>query len=777
MPTTCRGGAAPAQAWLQLLLAALLLLLLAATPPLLVSAQGGFLPFPTGDPPQMGSLQRLPELQCFHPSNRPPAVASLNGTTLTRGPTTCAAPIVDVGEVIAAKAGTAVDDRSTHWLITGDPSVSQQVRGMAAEPRDGRFARLSWWVRPEFDLDGRSTGDFDAFTGRSATELDKYRGLVISALTLQRNTDSGEVQRVSGKYEVLTVSSVTRAVCLHADCSDLTAVDTTGRGACSSSESDDTKEDLGVGGEDALSVVTHTTEGGLPLPVSAVQRGFLGLGRAVMVRGGWLPNPKWDLTATLHSWLDSYPVPVPDKLGGANSTDPSKWALNASAGASDWLAKVAFVLCKEPVPQYLDKELLCEGIQQADPDVEEVTYDKKKYRQDQSSKKGAFAGWAIVPARGERLSVDNCTTFGASNWSMPAPAEPLWLAGTASREINGASPEERGLAGRLGRCSQPIEKTDTWRLDNYQRNNRYEAVSSVEDVLLKGSYAGVDAPDDAFSRSEAFVTGMLVAITAIGAATFVPDDPKWNSVGDLARFALTATVGLSSVASFGLLYWKERKGARWITSTTHKSLHVAFSNTTADCRGLPKVCNGTADGLRGTNVLLSETVAVVTTNGYRPLKILLLGWGAAALYATIVGAIFFAKMYRGRSKPANDSSSALEPVSDEVDGGKAKPPATGPPAADEEAAWLPPPPPHCWAARPEEPPQPTLARRALSSCLPPRSAPPPSVGRPTSRPDRGLFTPLPTPAPALVRSHTDRSAWRSSTGSPLLPRTPPPRSP
>lgn len=773
MPTTCRGGAAAAEAWLQLLLAALLLLLVAATPPLSVSAQGRFLPFPTGDPPRMGSLQRLPELQCFHPSNNPPAVASLNGTTLKRGPTTCAAPIVDVGEVIAAKAGTAVDDRSTHWLITGYPSVSQQVRGMAAEPRDGRFARLSWWVRPEFDSDGRSTGDFDAFTGRSATELDKYRGLVISALTLQRNTVRGEVRRVSGKYEVLTVSSVTRAVCLHANCSDLTAVDTTGQGACSSSACDNTKEDSHVRWEDALSVVTHTKEGGITSPVSAVQRSFLGLGRAVMVRGGWLPSPAWDLTATLHSRLVSYPVRVPDELGGPDFAR-SKWALNAGTGASDWLAKVAFVLCKKPVPQYLDEKLLCEGILQADPVVKEVTYDKKPYHQDQSSKKGALARWRIIPARGERRNVDSCHTFGALNWSMPAPAEPLWLAGTASREINGASPEEQGLAGRLGRCSHPIEKTDIWLLDNYERNNRYEAVRSVEDVLLKGSYAGVDAPDDAFSRSEAFVTGMLVAITAIGAATFVPDDSKWNSVGDLARFALTATVGLSSVASFGLLYWKERKGARWITSTTHKSLHVAFPIITDHCTGLPQECNGAGNGLRGTNVLLSETVAVVTTNGYRPLKILLLGCGAAALYATIVGAIFLAKMYRGRNKSANDKSSASGPVSDEGDGGKAKPSTAGPPAADEEAAWLSPPPPNCWAARPEETPQPTLARRALSSCLPPRSAPPPSVGRPTPRPDRGLFTPLPTLAPALLRSHTDRSAWRSSTGSPLLPRTPPP---
>lgn len=644
------------------------LLLLAPVMAFPVCAQRLTQPFPVGNLSHVGSLQRMPELQCFLPLHTDTLNASIDDVHFKRGNGSCTAPVVNVGEVLDAQVGKAVEERSTNWLLRNDRSLPRRVRGLAETWPEGRSSS-SWFLPPERESDGQSTTDFEAVTGRPIDPLNRYRALIAGYLTLKRNSDSGEVLRVSGKYEVLAVTSVTRAVCLRSDCSDLTAVDTTGLGACSSSTCD------GYGPpnwldmddpEDALTIVTHTaTEGGSAetMPVSAVHSSFLGLGRAAMVREGWLPRPTWSLTSALNIWLYTSPGRTPEEMGGGQGVQVAPhWTLNGGANASttgngsNWLAKVAFVLCQEPVPKYLDKELLCKGVPQQKPVDEEVMYNKKAYRtRDRFGRKSAVAEWAVIPARGERSSVENCTSLNILNLTTHENAtqltEPLWLAGAAAREINGASPEEVALAGRLGRCSVPVPvDIATWRLRQYARERRRDVADEVVDDLTSGRREGVDAPDDAFSRSEAFVTGFLVALTAIGAITFVPNDPNWKSKRDVARFFVTITVGLGSVASFGLLYWKERKGERWIASLTHKAIAVNFSNTTIECYGLPTTCSGSELGLRGTSVFLSETLAVVTTNGYRPHKVLLLAWVALGIYIIVVSAIFVGMLARSRGR-------------------------------------------------------------------------------------------------------------------------------
>lgn len=104
-------------------------------------------------------------------------------------------------------------------------------------------------------------------------------------------------------------------------------------------------------------------------------------------------------------------------------------------------------------------------------------------------------------------------------------------------------------------------------------------------------------------------------------------------------------MGFGSIASFALLFWKERKGDERTTSTTHKRLHVAFSSTTRQCHDSNFMCDANQTGVNGTNVIQSETsVEVMSTYGYRPLKILFLGGGAAAVYASIVALIFAMKV-------------------------------------------------------------------------------------------------------------------------------------
>lgn len=612
----------------------------------------------------MSSLQNMPELQCYSPPRSAPPISSINGKPIARGNDTCVAPVVEVGQVLAASKSTPAEDRSSDWLVRRERSTAWNVRSMAATA-SGRRIMGTWWVLPpEQDSDGRSTGDFEAVRGKRMSSLDKYRALLTGLLTLHRNTDSGEVWRVSSKYEVLAVTSVRRAVCLRPDCSDLTAVDTTGRGACSATACEG--EDEPQGGDDALTVVTHNPEGGgPPRPVSAVQHGLLGLGRAAMVQGGWLPRTAYGLTAHLRSCLFASPGRAPWKLETGETC--SNWTLNGGAGPvadarpADWLARVAFVLCQEPVPRYLDAKRLCKGVPQQAPLEQKVTYDKEAFRtQSKSGRKRTIAHWYVQPARHEREAVPSCPLFFPSSPTAneSLPTEPLWLAGTASREINAEAPEEADLVARLGRCTVPAPvDVDTAELRVFERTQRREAVSRVVETLTSGDFAVVDVPDNPFPRSEAFVTGMLVVITAIGALSFVPKQGDWKCRKDWARFLITTAVGACSLAAFGLLYWKERKGYRWMTSATYKTLDVAFANTTGDCVGLPETCSATVTGLAGSSVIMSETFAVVSTNGYKPLKILLLGVGAALLYVSIVVSVLVVYVRRGHKKAAAEAGS------------------------------------------------------------------------------------------------------------------------
>lgn len=769
METSLREPAPAVTRPLLVVLLPLLLLGVAAAAALPVAATEPLRYFPFGKfPTKFGSLHRMPELQCWGDANpASPRFASLNLEPFSRGARTCAAPLVDVGEVVAANASTPPGVRRTDWLIAKRPSLSWLVRWLATRTHHDRFAHTAWRVPPQWSSHGRSFGDFAAATGQRLEWKDRYRAQLFGLMTLQRNTVSGEVHRVSAKYEVVAVTAVTRAVCLLSDCSDLTAVDTTSRGACSASACNDTSSACRVSKEDAVTVVTHppAATGGARLPVSAVQRSFLGLGRGAMVQRGWLPIPTWNLTARLLTWLHLYPGRAPEELADkTKAACESAWILNGGAAptaagapnASDWLAKVAFVLCQEPVPKYLDKKTLCKRVHQQKSADETVRYNGEKFRAPGDDMKRAVVGWHVIPARGEATHAPLCTDPGA------------------------------------------------------QSIHRHAYIDTVVDKLTSGNYLGADAPEDAFHRSDVVVTGLLVALTAAGAVTFVPKDAKRQSLGDLARFAVTVMVGFGSVAAFGLLYWKERKGTRWISNATYKRLHVEFSNTTWQCRGLPDECtlpnaDVTQGGLEGTSVVLSETLAVVTANGYRPLLVLLLACGAATVYSIIVAAALSAQLARERSRKGTsgtggaataavtggrvtsrlqellaDVAVAVLPLSwtDGSDASLSPPPTTPLPAHTERQLGRP----------PRSAPPAVLVSRASTDCGLPSPAPSTAAAlaraqtdHPTRASTARTRSPVPSPVlsttPVLVRAQTDRSGWWSGASIRSRPPSPPPPKP
>lgn len=103
-----------------------------------------------------------------------------------------------------------------------------------------------------------------------------------------------------------------------------------------------------------------------------MQTGFLGLGRAVRVQRRWLNDTDaWDLTAAIQTQLYIKGSRFPEfkdelmlrsvwPLGSTPAADEATAEAQVRNG-SEWLLKIAIVLCHEPVSAYMDNQL-CKGI-------------------------------------------------------------------------------------------------------------------------------------------------------------------------------------------------------------------------------------------------------------------------------------------------------------------------------------------------------------------------------------------------------------------------------
>lgn len=483
------------------------------------------IPFPAGRFPHLGALQSLPALQCRLAAGVNGSFgASLGDTPFSRGRRTCAAPVVDVTEVIAV-LGAHVQGRQ-RWTPDLAAQMAQQLRSMATQASNQSGLVVENAV---FFPVHRRASDLTRDAGGGGDLRVDFRNGLANVLTLTRSTDSGAVWRHSGKYEVLAITSVVRGVCLTADCSVVAAVDTTGRGACSASACDTPHDSRDVAGrvdsEDAVTVVTHTSPrrgGGGPQPVSVVQLGLLGLGRAVHVARRWLISPPWDLTATVHTQLVTPPTRFEEfthepsltsawPLGGEAAAEAAKRDHVADAGGSEWLQKVAIALCHEPLPAYVDRRL-CRGIAgngQTPPTVK-VSYngapeDLHVLRDALEPSTGAV--WRVAPARHEATDAepcafaDNLTAVRGADGAGRGPMEPPWMAGTLSREIHSRSPDEVELARSLGRCRLATGAAASGlaaigSLRGREQLARHAAVVRLASSLHAGDYGDLEHPDD-----------------------------------------------------------------------------------------------------------------------------------------------------------------------------------------------------------------------------------------------------------------------------------------
>lgn len=110
-----------------------------------------------------------------------------------------------------------------------------------------------------------------------------------------------------------------------------------------------------------------------------------------------------------------------------------------------------------------------------------------------------------------------------------------------------------------------------------------------------------------------------------------------------ARYFVTIGAGAGAFTPLVMLMVREFRGVRWHAATTRWAVHVAFSPTTAGCRGLPYESATSGQGLRESSLLLSETLVIASTNHFWWLRLEVAFGITAAVYLAIsvVPALYF----------------------------------------------------------------------------------------------------------------------------------------
>lgn len=458
--------------------------------PLRADASGGgtqrpprLLPFPTpaaadgaaadgggASPPLRGRLDTLPALAC---NVRDPvaadgrrgvsflAAAASAPRFVRRGNRTCDAP-VELPEMPRQLDG--LDDAATGGRTCATRNArfaTQQLNDVGELQPDAGV-----WRRQRTDALGR-----DVTRGALAHEADVAR-----LLTLQRNTLSGSVARQTGVYDVVAVTRSTAGYCAGPVCSGtgVMAVDVLGGVEYSQNAT-----------HVQYSLVTFVHANGTDGQVVSVRdRGLLSLGRAVMADGRWL--------ARLPEWRSYFNVGM--VLFAAASDRPSDavppglesrvWDLRGDGrgrrgGSTAWLQTIAYTFCQPPARSFVrDPERLCAGLTEPPPparsgrrgNTPSVNGQPVPTATHPSSMVGRSAMWYFLgwPRAHAPRAADVRT------WDDVLLERPCWLAGLGSRELNAGSPDEVGLARRLGRSALVVRMEPPFNSSQAHRPPFYE---------------------------------------------------------------------------------------------------------------------------------------------------------------------------------------------------------------------------------------------------------------------------------------------------------------
>lgn len=690
----------------------------------------GWMAFPAGLFPRYGRLPQVAALHCVLDGLHAGATDggrggfTLNGRFYPAADGVCAAPLADLTRLVDGSPPAAAESvRGRHVLRMARDFVP------GADPQNAftRYRPLALSTS-----DGRGGGNAGGSGPRLAFEED-----VVSLLTLQRNTDKGEVERSSAAFEALSVTRTTRGVCRNQQCNDLTAVDTTGDGACRNFNcanrfnplAANARADLpsarararavaeaaspsldgspSVGDAGSVSVVTYTGEDGETRFVSILQAPLLSLGRAVLAESTWLNDAKWALAAdvaveNLHRHV------MPDgvepamqagvwnlggRLDGHGDAVASVEATALPTVASSWPQMLAYVFCAGGGRAFTFDSGLCDGLFQRAVEDQTATLNGEEVQTSADALSPTTAGvfWTVRPRGRDSDAGDDAAPPSAplrrcpGNLKMAADQPlPSWLAGTTSREINAGSAAEQELAANISRCGFPLLEAAP--VDEYGALRATEKSTRLADLqrLSIGYDQGVFAvppPADPASLADVVIAVVLVLPEAAAAIVMYLSTSCWRR-REVFSLAVVLITGLVALLGIVLLALSEVRGERWRAASLRSSLHVYLSSTAGDCVGRagPSAC--LSPGLRGSALLLSETLIIVARNGYHP--------GALTAIAGTVGGVYVAgtlwaviavgrRFERRRSRDAAAAAGAADAVKggDDLNGGGGARPVGG----------------------------------------------------------------------------------------------------
>lgn len=491
---------------------------------------------------------------------------------------------------------------------------------------------------------------------------------VVSRLTTLRNTFSGSVQRVTGKYDVLSVARLSAGVCLTDQCHEAAAVD-----VISSTLADFDGTQLPI-----LIVPMGEQEGrGIRAPVAMQDKDMLSLGRSVLADPTWLGSPMgpWRVRAkvSMSTACHADGAAQHDKMPNQLRNGKLKWTLGATAtqpASQLWLQAIASVACRTPTWLIRHTDLCVTAGAARDFN------DKQRWRPDVYSAVQRKCGvtWFIRPPA--------ATTNGTRGGGTPPTAgrcprafrpkapsyRPPWLPGLGSREINPQGAREKELAKRMSSCRvDATHGAPFWqaRLRDGGWPESYTAIQGVREGLshaFDSAIFNVDPPPD---RAEPIDMVLSLIVLLPEAAALAVQSCLPPGRYSMAAMVATFAVGLVSLSGVGMLAVLEVRGSHFHATADLDWLEAHVTPAVAQTLSIQR-------DLTGTPLVRLETFLLISSVGYRPWLLVGLAVGSAALYLIVSAAAFLtAASIRRRARLAEAFWQQHDPY------GWSRPPSVG----------------------------------------------------------------------------------------------------
>lgn len=628
-----------------------------------VSAGRG-LNFPAS-PPGLGAFDKLAALQCPLPTppraeddapcRRVLAVSEMApaATCLPAPADVCPPPTY--GRVYLG-GGDKVDDLS-HAL----PYDRHAWRSRLDMLRRGPL-QPGWVLRSKRVAHPAERGDARArwlpAAARLAGDALLHEREVASHLALTRNTFSASIQRVTGKYDVLSVTRLSAGVCADANCSATAAVDVAGAAI----------DDFGGGRLPILTapVGEDGRQSRARAPVAMQDADVLALGRAVLADPTWLGAPAdggpWRLRARVEMSTACH-------AGGAMKNDmvprrfrndtTGRWTVGWQLGNATtrrvsalWLQAVASLACRQPA--WLPRQPpLCAAPAAAARGWRRL----RAWRPARGvALRNCGATWFLRPptvaaaaangSRGGGVAANGSRGGGAASRRRSAcrrplrprvrPYRPPWVTGLGGREINPRSAAEAALATRVAACPEAAAAGAAFWAGRLRHGGWAESYTALEAPRqgsghhFDPSLFNVDPPAGRASAID-IVLSLIVVLPEAAALAVQAVTPA----GRYSAAAMVATffVGLVSLSGVAMLAVQEVGGARF---------HAAADLDWLTLPATPAVAAATpaARNLAGAPLVRAETLLLVRTVGYRPRLLVALAAAAAAAYLATSAAAF-----------------------------------------------------------------------------------------------------------------------------------------